>query len=117
MKTTENKQKRTKSKEDETDRSVFKLKLKMESVFNKKNLNYTAKVLLCGECKIHTKYKFLTIAFRSFTSERRLFHFEYQWLVLANICLTSLTHAKCGIPSTLCWKIPNISGSIELFAL
>ena len=33
------------------------------------------------------------------------------------ICLTSLTRSKCGIPSTLCWKIPNISGSIELFAL
>ena len=33
------------------------------------------------------------------------------------ICLTSLTHAKCGVRSTLCWKIPNISGSIELFAL
>ena len=33
------------------------------------------------------------------------------------ICLTSLTRAKCGIPSTLCWKIPNISGSIQLFAL
>ena len=34
-----------------------------------------------------------------------------------SICFTSLTCAKCGIPSTLCWKIPNISGSIELFAL
>ena len=33
------------------------------------------------------------------------------------ICLTSLTCPKCGIPSTLCWKILNISGSIELFAL
>ena len=33
------------------------------------------------------------------------------------ICLTSLTCAKCGVRSTLCWKIPNISGSIELFAL
>ena len=33
------------------------------------------------------------------------------------ICLTSLTRAKCGTHSTLCWKIPNISGSIELFAL
>ena len=33
------------------------------------------------------------------------------------ICLTSLTRAKCGVRSTLCWKIPNISGSIELFAL
>ena len=32
-------------------------------------------------------------------------------------CLTSLTRAECGIPSTLCWKIPNISGSIEFFAL
>ena len=34
-----------------------------------------------------------------------------------NICLTSVTRANCGIRSTLCWKIPNISGSIELFAL
>ena len=34
-----------------------------------------------------------------------------------SICLTSLTRAKCGVRSTLCWKIPNISGSIELFAL
>ena len=33
------------------------------------------------------------------------------------ICLTSLTRAKCGTRSTLCWKIRNISGSIELFAL
>ena len=39
------------------------------------------------------------------------------WSQLAYICLTSLTCTKCGIPSTLCWKIPNISGSIELFAL
>ena len=37
-------------------------------------------------------------------------HYKY-------ICLTSLTRAKCGVRSTLCWKIPNISGSIELFAL
>ena len=33
------------------------------------------------------------------------------------ICLTSVTRAKCGVCSTLCWKIPNISGSTELFAL
>ena len=33
------------------------------------------------------------------------------------ICLTSVTLVKCGIRSTLCWKIRNISGSIELFAL
>ena len=38
-------------------------------------------------------------------------------LPLRNICLTLLTCAKCGVRSTLCWKIPNISGSIELFAL
>ena len=38
-------------------------------------------------------------------------------LVNFSICLTSLTCAKCGVRSTLCWKIPNISGSIELFAL
>ena len=37
--------------------------------------------------------------------------------IVRNICLTSLTRAKCGVRSTLCWKIPNISGSIELFAL
>ena len=37
--------------------------------------------------------------------------------VAKDICLTSLTRAKCGIRSTLCWKILNISGSIELFAL
>ena len=34
-----------------------------------------------------------------------------------HICLTSLTRAKCGVRSTLCWKNPNISGSIKLFAL
>ena len=33
------------------------------------------------------------------------------------ICLTSLTHAKWGTCSTLCWKVGNISGSTELFAL
>ena len=33
------------------------------------------------------------------------------------ICLTSVTRAKCGIRSTLCWKILNISGSNESFAL
>ena len=34
-----------------------------------------------------------------------------------NICLASLTRAKCGTRSTLCWKNPNISISIKLFAL
>ena len=34
-----------------------------------------------------------------------------------HICLTSVTRAKCGIRSTLCWKIGNISGSTELFTL
>ena len=33
------------------------------------------------------------------------------------ICLTSLTRAKCGTRSTLCWKVGNISGSTELFVL
>ena len=41
----------------------------------------------------------------------------FGFLMLTYICLTSVTHAKCGIPSTLCWKIGNISGSTELFAL
>ena len=35
--------------------------------------------------------------------------------VVSFICLTSLTHAKCGTRSTLCWKILNISTSTELF--
>ena len=34
-----------------------------------------------------------------------------------HICLTSLTCAKCGTRSALCWKVGNISGSTELFAL
>ena len=33
------------------------------------------------------------------------------------ISLTLLTRAKCGTHSTLCWKVGNISGSTELFAL
>ena len=36
---------------------------------------------------------------------------------ISRICLTSLTRAKCGTRSTLCWKILNISHSTELFAL
>ena len=28
-----------------------------------------------------------------------------------HICLTSVTHVKCGVRSTLCWKVGNISGS------
>ena len=39
------------------------------------------------------------------------------WSVGSDICLTSLTRAKCGTRSTLCWKNWNISGSIKLFAL
>ena len=31
------------------------------------------------------------------------------------ICLTSLTRAKCGIPSTLCWKIRASSSYFFLF--
>ena len=42
----------------------------------------------------------------------RMNNFSYKY-----ICLTSVTGAKCGIRSTLCWKIANISGSTELFAL
>ena len=33
------------------------------------------------------------------------------------ICLTSVMHVKCGVRSTLCWKIANISGSTKLFGL
>ena len=41
----------------------------------------------------------------------------YLRLHLLLICLTSLTRAKCGTRSTLCWKVGNISRSTELFAL
>ena len=41
----------------------------------------------------------------------------FGFLILKYICLTSLTRAKCGTRSTLCWKVGNISGSTELFAL
>ena len=27
------------------------------------------------------------------------------------ICLTSVMRVKCGVHSTLCWKVGNISGS------
>ena len=43
--------------------------------------------------------------------------FSQKTLYIVLICLTSLTHAKCGTRSTLCWKIKNISGSTERFAL
>ena len=33
------------------------------------------------------------------------------------ICLTSVTRVKCGIRSTLCWKIANISGFTDIFGL
>ena len=42
------------------------------------------------------------------------FHSDFSYIC---ICLTSLTRAKCGTRSTLCWKVGNISGSTELFAL
>ena len=47
-----------------------------------------------------------------------LFLCQMNWsFVNASKCLTSLTRAKCGTRSTLCWKVGNISGSTELFAL
>ena len=46
-------------------------------------------------------------------SVQNLWHLRHE----KYICLTSLTRAKCGVRATLCWKIPNISGSIQLFAL
>ena len=33
------------------------------------------------------------------------------------ICLTSVTRVKCGVCSTLCWKIANISRSTDIFGL
>ena len=33
------------------------------------------------------------------------------------ICTISVTCVKCGVHSTLCWKIANISHSTELFGL
>ena len=40
-----------------------------------------------------------------------------EFLVMEYICPISVTRVKCGIRSTLCWKIGNISGSTELFGL
>ena len=37
--------------------------------------------------------------------------------ILGRICAISVTRVKCGIRSTLCWKIRNISHSTELFGL
>ena len=31
--------------------------------------------------------------------------------------LGHITHTKCSVRSTLCWKIENISGSTEFFGL
>ena len=61
----------------------------------------------------------------TYTSDIRLVNFslplqlsECKYESFVNyICLTSLTRAKCGTRSTLCWKILNISDSTELFAL
>ena len=54
--------------------------------------------------------------FSVIVSENRVDIYIYVYIYIY-ICLTSLTRAKCGVRSTLCWKIPNISASIELFAL
>ena len=66
------------------------------------------------------QFKYVNIA-TILTSELKMsvcVHLETCFLAITwNICLTSVSRAKCGIRSTLCWKIPNISGSIELFAL
>ena len=48
-------------------------------------------------------------------SERRLILVHLYTRSL--ICLTSVTCVKCGVRSTLCWKIGSISGSTELFGL
>ena len=32
-------------------------------------------------------------------------------IIVTHICLTSVTRVKCGVRSTLCWTIANISGS------
>ena len=41
----------------------------------------------------------------------------YFYNYIRHICLTSVTRVKCGVCSTLCWKIGNVSGSTELFGL
>ena len=48
-----------------------------------------------------------------FTPDQLLVVFYFEKITFKKYnCLTSLTRAKCGVRSTLCWKIPNISGSI-----
>ena len=50
-------------------------------------------------------------------------HFEhskqyFEWhFIIKYICPISVTRIKCGVRSTLSWKIGNISGSTEFFGL
>ena len=90
---------------------ILKMKVKPQLVYN-----------------IRNKYKifrfFITVNIlnkiflaMNYSKMDRYVVFDGPGLLSNTICLTSVIHAKCGIHSTLCWKIPNISGSTELFAL
>ena len=47
----------------------------------------------------------------------RLFYISAKYKRYIYICPISVTRVKCGIRSTLCWKIGNISGSTDIFGL
>ena len=49
--------------------------------------------------------------------KKREIQFPLTLILHKCICTISVNCVKCGIRSTLCWKIGNISGSTELFGL
>ena len=51
-------------------------------------------------CECEYIYKILLKSWKKWSSHR----------TCTRICLSSVTRAKCGIRSTLCWKVGNISG-------
>ena len=75
---------------------------------------YTIECIMCFDLHIDSVDKQHSI---HYSIHCMLWSLHQQCQQTIYICLTSLTHAKCGTRSTLCWKVGNISGSTELFAL
>ena len=65
----------------------------------------------------HMVYSCGIFYYGSYISNFYIYNYYILYIIIYYICLTSLTHAKCSTHSTLCLKVGNISGSIELFAL
>ena len=90
----------------------------MKLMFEKKNIIVSCldTILLPGKCnKSFSVYQVIKkeMVSKNKTTQLNLINL----LILKYICLTSLTCVKCGVRSTLCWEIGNISGSSELFCI